>query len=152
MIKAQRGKSKHMYTKCRYTTKKSAKREGSSNKHSKLGFNVFPQCGESRSRKILSQKVSGLKKVLRQRIWSFKVYPDQHTKKHPNGEPVKNGSIQKVNENVPGLTKWNSLLHTKRSLFNWWKMAELGRSEIWLSRHCAPIGQKSVRPTTTFRN
>ena len=58
--------------------------------------------------------MSELEMVLRQRIHSVKVYPDHYTKKHPNGEPVKKASIQKVRENIPGLTKWNSLLHRKK--------------------------------------
>ena len=49
--------------------------------------------------------MSELEMVLRQRIRSVKVYPDQHTKNTPNGEPVKNASMQKVKEIVPGLTK-----------------------------------------------
>ena len=58
--------------------------------------------------------MSGLEMVLRQWIRSVKAYSDHYTKKHPNGEPVKNASIQKVKENIPGLTKWNSLLHRKK--------------------------------------
>ena len=52
--------------------------------------------------------------ILRQRIRSVKVYPDQHTKDTQTVSQLKNASIQKVKENVPGLTKCNSLLHRKK--------------------------------------
>ena len=68
--------------------------------------------------------------VLRQQIRFVKVYPDHYTKKHPNGEPLKNASIKKVKENIPGLTKWNSLLHRKKFFVQLKNGGGVGRSEI----------------------
>ena len=61
--------------------------------------------------------MSELEMVLRQRIRSVKVYPDQHTKKTQTVSQLKNASIQQIMEKVPSLTKWNSLFLTKSSLF-----------------------------------
>ena len=65
----------------------------------------FLNAGNPGPVKNSSQNEWARKKVHRRRIRSVKVYSDQYTKKHPNGEPVRNASKQKVKEIVPCLTK-----------------------------------------------
>ena len=102
-----------MYTECRYTTKRVRKERGAQINIIKLGFTFFLNAGNPGPEKSCPKKVSGLKKV------SPPTNPvcNQHTKKHPNGEPVKNASIQKTKGKRTWSHKRNSLVLTKVSLF-----------------------------------